>query len=71
MFVIFLPLNWIFFEMLKSYFHVLVSITAMLVGHGGFGHVVLCKNKLDGRQYAVKKIRLNDKSLSVNEKILR
>ncbi|KAL2507271.1 putative serine/threonine-protein kinase GCN2 [Forsythia ovata] len=27
------------------------------LGHGGFGHVVLCKNKLDGRQYAVKKIR--------------
>ncbi|KAL5998064.1 hypothetical protein ACLOJK_008999 [Asimina triloba] len=41
------------------------------LGHGGFGHVVLCKNKLDGRQYAVKKIRLKDKSLPVNEKILR
>ncbi|KAK9288122.1 hypothetical protein L1049_016570 [Liquidambar formosana] len=32
------------------------------LGHGGFGHVVLCKNKLDGRQYAVKKIRLKEKS---------
>ncbi|XP_059632903.1 eIF-2-alpha kinase GCN2 isoform X3 [Cornus florida] len=32
------------------------------LGHGGFGHVVLCKNKLDGRHYAVKKIRLKDKS---------
>ncbi|XP_078447574.1 protein kinase family protein isoform X2 [Wolffia australiana] len=41
------------------------------LGHGGFGHVVLCKNKLDGRHYAVKKIRLKDKNLSVNDKILR
>lgn len=42
-----------------------------LLGTGGFGHVVLCKNKLDGRHYAMKKIRLKDKSLSVNDKILR
>ncbi|GLT53273.1 hypothetical protein SLA2020_265560 [Shorea laevis] len=41
------------------------------IGHGGFGHVVLCENKLDGRQYAVKKIRLKDKSLPVNDRILR
>ncbi|TYH49684.1 hypothetical protein ES332_D10G153100v1 [Gossypium tomentosum] len=41
------------------------------LGHGGFGHVVLCKNKLDGRQYAVKKIRLKDKNLPVNDRILR
>ncbi|XP_022150410.1 eIF-2-alpha kinase GCN2 isoform X2 [Momordica charantia] len=41
------------------------------LGHGGFGHVVLCKNKLDGRQYAVKKIRLKDKILPVNDRILR
>ncbi|KAG8369529.1 hypothetical protein BUALT_Bualt14G0023000 [Buddleja alternifolia] len=41
------------------------------IGHGGFGHVVLCKNKLDGRQYAVKKIRLKDKNLPVNDRILR
>ncbi|KAL6528004.1 hypothetical protein OROHE_014954 [Orobanche hederae] len=41
------------------------------LGHGGFGHVVLCKNKLDGRQYAVKKIRIKDKSLPVNDRILR
>lgn len=41
------------------------------LGHGGFGHVVLCKNKLDGRHYAVKKIRLKDKDIHVNEKILR
>ncbi|XP_038986780.1 eIF-2-alpha kinase GCN2 isoform X4 [Phoenix dactylifera] len=41
------------------------------LGHGGFGHVALCKNKLDGRQYAVKRIRLKDKNPYVNEKILR
>ncbi|XP_024030685.1 eIF-2-alpha kinase GCN2 isoform X2 [Morus notabilis] len=41
------------------------------LGHGGFGHVVLCKNKIDGRQYAVKKIRLKDKSLPLNDRILR
>ncbi|MED6145686.1 hypothetical protein PIB30_027686, partial [Stylosanthes scabra] len=39
------------------------------LGHGGFGHVMLCKNKLDGRQYAVKKIRLRDKTMP--ERILR
>nr|XP_007131951.1 hypothetical protein PHAVU_011G054400g [Phaseolus vulgaris]ESW03945.1 hypothetical protein PHAVU_011G054400g [Phaseolus vulgaris] len=39
------------------------------LGQGGFGHVVLCKNKLDGRQYAVKKIRLKDKSMP--DRILR
>ncbi|XP_062226036.1 eIF-2-alpha kinase GCN2 [Phragmites australis] len=41
------------------------------IGQGGFGRVALCKNKLDGRQYAVKKIRLKDRSPQVNEKILR
>ncbi|PKA56267.1 putative serine/threonine-protein kinase GCN2 [Apostasia shenzhenica] len=41
------------------------------LGRGGFGHVVLCRNKLDGRHYAVKKIRLKDKNPHVNEKILR
>ncbi|KVH87755.1 Protein kinase-like domain-containing protein [Cynara cardunculus var. scolymus] len=39
--------------------------------HGGFGHVVLCKNKLDGRQYAVKKIRLKDKNPPLDDRILR
>ncbi|KAI5390649.1 eIF-2-alpha kinase GCN2 isoform X1 [Lathyrus oleraceus] len=39
------------------------------LGHGGFGHVVLCKNKLDGRQYAMKKIRLKDKTMT--NRILR
>ncbi|RAL54983.1 hypothetical protein DM860_013679 [Cuscuta australis] len=41
------------------------------LGHGGFGHVVLCKNKLDGRQYAVKKIRMKDKNPPLNDHILR
>ncbi|XP_057541314.1 eIF-2-alpha kinase GCN2 isoform X3 [Amaranthus tricolor] len=41
------------------------------LGHGGFGHVVLCKNKLDGRQYALKMIRLKDENLPVNDRILR
>ncbi|KAF3337885.1 putative serine/threonine-protein kinase GCN2 isoform X2 [Carex littledalei] len=41
------------------------------LGHGGFGHVALCQNKLDGRQYALKKIRLKDKNPLVNDKILR
>ncbi|KAL8504935.1 hypothetical protein ACS0TY_016219 [Phlomoides rotata] len=41
------------------------------LGHGGFGHVVLCKNKLDGWQYAVKKISLGDKTLPVDDRILR
>ncbi|XP_060216255.1 eIF-2-alpha kinase GCN2 isoform X2 [Lycium barbarum] len=41
------------------------------LGQGGFGHVVLCKNKLDGRQYAMKKIRLKDKILPLNDRILR
>ncbi|XP_055836159.1 eIF-2-alpha kinase GCN2 isoform X3 [Solanum dulcamara] len=43
----------------------------MLPGQGGFGHVVLCKNKLDGRQYAMKKIRLKDKILPLNDRIVR
>ncbi|TVU15418.1 hypothetical protein EJB05_38939 [Eragrostis curvula] len=41
------------------------------LGQGGFGRVTLCQNKLDGRQYAVKKIRLKDRSPQVNQKILR
>lgn len=42
-----------------------------MLGKGGFGYVALCKNNLDGRRYAVKKIRLTDKSQSLNNKILR
>lgn len=33
--------------------------------------MVLCVNKLDGRRYAMKKIRLKVKTLSQNNKILR
>lgn len=33
--------------------------------------MVLCANKLDGRRYAMKKIRLQAKTLSQNNKILR
>lgn len=40
-----------------------VHIYIFFIGRGGYGHVMLCKNKLDGRQYAVKKIRLKEKSL--------
>lgn len=43
----------------------------VITGEGGFGHVVLCVNKLDGRRYAMKKIRLKVKTLSQNNKILR
>ncbi|KAL3680389.1 hypothetical protein R1sor_023345 [Riccia sorocarpa] len=42
-----------------------------LLGKGGFGHVVLCMNKLDGRRYAMKKIKLKHKSPVQNDKILR
>lgn len=37
---------------------------------GGFGSVFLCENKLDGREYAVKKVRLSS-NVEKNEKILR
>ena len=29
------------------------------LGRGGFGAVYACKNRLDGRKYAIKKIRLS------------
>ncbi|CAI5998079.1 unnamed protein product, partial [Closterium sp. NIES-64] len=41
------------------------------VGKGGFGSVVLCVNKLDGRKYAIKRIPLRGKSPALNSKILR
>ncbi|XP_071701400.1 eIF-2-alpha kinase GCN2-like [Rutidosis leptorrhynchoides] len=31
-----------------------------ITGKGGFGRVVLCKNKLDERQYAIKRVSVND-----------
>eukprot|EP00850_Spirogloea_muscicola_P010860 SM000065S20209 [mRNA] locus=s65:314038:324123:+ [translate_table: standard] len=42
-----------------------------LLGRGGFGSVLLCINKLDGRKYAVKKIPLKEKSPHLSSKILR
>ena len=47
------------------------EVSLAFAGKGGFGHVVLCENKLDGRRYAMKKIRLKVKTLSQNNKILR
>jgi len=49
-----------------TYYH-----NVVIAGEGGFGHVVLCVNKLDGRRYAMKKIRLKVNTLSQNNKILR
>lgn len=48
-----------------------ILLIICILGQGGFGHVVLCKNKLDGRQYAMKKIRLKDKILPLNDRIVR
>eukprot|EP00850_Spirogloea_muscicola_P003239 SM000013S26408 [mRNA] locus=s13:225121:235378:+ [translate_table: standard] len=42
-----------------------------LLGRGGFGSVLLCVNKLDGRKYAVKRIPLKEKSPHLSSKILR
>ncbi|CAI5486798.1 unnamed protein product [Closterium sp. Naga37s-1] len=42
-----------------------------MLGKGGFGSVVLCVNKLDGRKYAIKRIPLRGKSPALNSKILR
>ena len=47
------------------------DLMLVFAGEGGFGHVVLCTNKLDGRRYAMKKIHLKVKTLSQNNKILR
>ncbi|EFA80222.1 putative protein serine/threonine kinase [Heterostelium album PN500] len=41
-----------------------------LLGQGGFGQVVKVKNRLDGRYYAIKKIKL-DSDQNLNKRILR
>lgn len=41
------------------------------LGKGGFGDVIMVRNKLDGNVYAIKRIPLNPRSKLLNKKILR
>ncbi|XP_045453243.1 eIF-2-alpha kinase GCN2 [Melitaea cinxia] len=45
--------------------------TLAFIGRGAFGDVLKVKNKLDGRYYAIKKIKLNPKNVELNKKITR
>jgi len=42
-----------------------------ILGEGGFGAVFLCRNRLDGQCYAIKKIRLDPDNDLSNKKMLR
>eukprot|EP01135_Chromosphaera_perkinsii_P006095 Nk52_evm1s396 gene=Nk52_evmTU1s396 len=41
------------------------------LGRGGFGQVAKVRNKLDGRMYAIKRIKLNPSNQQTNKKIIR
>jgi protein kinase-like protein len=41
------------------------------LGRGGFGTVMRVRNKVDGRIYAVKKVKLEDRDPDMNRKIMR
>ena len=45
--------------------------TLQFLGSGGFGDVLKVKNKLDGNEYAIKRILLDAKSRQLNKKITR
>ncbi|EKX39856.1 hypothetical protein GUITHDRAFT_76103, partial [Guillardia theta CCMP2712] len=41
------------------------------LGKGGFGEVWMCRNRLDGQCYAIKKIQLDSSNETLNRKMLR
>jgi hypothetical protein len=44
---------------------------ARRVDQGGFGQVMRVRNKLDGREYAIKRVRLDRKDAEYNRRYLR